>query len=747
MKIGFLGNANNFPFMLARAIRSLGHEVVFIVDSKSRLNRPENRYQDISQPYPSWIVDCSPVDLWQSPPDVERIEKVVRILQGCDALVLNEFGPSLWGRVQKPAFALLTGTDLEILADRQYADFSVRDVGVFLSVLRKLWHWRQISSRRKLREHLLRLIGEQRNGIRRAIGVNYFPQGMLPNADRLLTEIGVHRDQRVFFLVADIERYQYSAYPENKKLRLFNVARITWRKPRNNFICELDYKGTDVLIRGLGMFVREYGIPIEIRLVQKGIDLELARQLIEEEGLASSVVWLEEMDQSKLYEEYKNADIVTEHFGQGSVGMGALDALSVGRPVIANGSPEVFRQALGEAPPICHATTAEEIRDQLLVLASSRDLRERIGKDSRLYIEKYWTLERAANIIIEKLKNSNEWKIEVPRWTCPNHGKPLENAHEVFECPDGCSFPSVNSIPRFVPAQNYASSFGLQWNQYRTTQLDSHTGLTISRDRLIRLLGGSLDMLKGKQVLEAGCGAGRFSELLLEAGAHLYAVDLSTAVEANYKNCSSFPNYSVCQASILELPFAPEQFDIVICIGVIQHTPNPEQTMDALCRQVRPGGLLVIDHYTYGYAATPARRLFRSLLLKLPGKVALPFCSALTAIFWPFHRLFWTLRKIPGFGRIRQWFLKTSPIVDYHDAYPQLGPDLLKIWATLDTHDTLTDYYKHLRSAEEISDHLLTRGMEDIETCYAGNGVEVRARKLTRTGDTLDQQAVLPEPG
>ena len=79
--------------------------------------------------------------------------------------------------------------------------------------------------------------------------------------------------------------------------------------------------------------------------------------------------------------------------------------------------------------------------------------------------------------------------------------------------------------------------------------------------------------------------------------------------------------------------------------------------------------------------------------------------------------------------RLRHHFLRFSPIVDYHDAYPQLGPERLRIWATLDTHDTLTDYYKHLRSADEIRDTLSSLGMELIETAYAGNGVEARAHK------------------
>ncbi len=252
---------------------------------------------------------------------------------------------------------------------------------------------------------------------------------------------------------------------------------------------------------------------------------------------------------------------------------------------------------------------------------------------------------------------------------CPHHNLPIECSADGtrYNCSVGCQFPIQDGIPRFVPLDNYASSFGLQWNRYRTVQLDSHTGLTISRDRLTRLLGGSLDIVKGVKVLEAGCGAGRFSEILLGAGAHLNVIDLSSAVEANYKNCYTFPHYSVCQASILSLPFAPEQFDVVICIGVIQHTPDPEQTMTALCKQVKPGGLLVIDHYTYGYPATLSRRLLRSLLIHAPRKVAMQFCMTLTEMLWPFHRLLWFARQLPGSGRIRALFLRASPLVDYQE--------------------------------------------------------------------------------
>jgi SAM-dependent methyltransferase len=215
---------------------------------------------------------------------------------------------------------------------------------------------------------------------------------------------------------------------------------------------------------------------------------------------------------------------------------------------------------------------------------------------------------------------------------------------------------------------------------------------------------------------------------MLDAGASVQAVDLSSAVEANYENFKGRSNYSVCQADILRLPFPPEQFDIVVCIGVIQHTESPERTIEALCSHVKPGGLLAIDHYTYGYAITPTRRFLRSLLVKTRDKSrALRLCQLLVATLWPAHVFLWNHRE--AFSRVRSRFLRLSPVVDYHDAYSQIGPELLRVWAILDTHDTVTDYYKHLRSADEIDACLRKCGMIDIETAYAGNGVEARARR------------------
>ena len=64
-----------------------------------------------------------------------------------------------------------------------------------------------------------------------------------------------------------------------------------------------------------------------------------------------------------------------------------------------------------------------------------------------------------------------------------------------------------------------------------------YTGIPISRTRLRRCLGEAVwKRLAGLDVLECDCGAGRFTEVLLDDGARVTSVDLSEAVDANAEN-------------------------------------------------------------------------------------------------------------------------------------------------------------------------------------------------------------------
>lgn len=103
-------------------------------------------------------------------------------------------------------------------------------------------------------------------------------------------------------------------------------------------------------------------------------------------------------------------------------------------------------------------------------------------------------------------------------------------------CSCGQNVPIRNYVPRFVCNDGYVDSFSLEWNLHRTTQLDSTTGRLESECRLAAALDFPLEELRGRVVFDAGCGTGRFAEVVLKYGGRVVAADLSYAVDAAFAN-------------------------------------------------------------------------------------------------------------------------------------------------------------------------------------------------------------------
>ena len=311
-----------------------------------------------------------------------------------------------------------------------------------------------------------------------------------------------------------------------------------------------------------------------------------------------------------------------------------------------------------------------------------------------------------------------------PEWRCPRHGEPLLARPEALECARGESFPIRDGIVRFVPERSYADAFGAQWSRYRLTQLDSHTGLPIAAERLRRCLGEELwSGLEGRQVLEAGCGAGRFTEVLLARGAHVTSIDLSNAVDSNQAGFPQGQRHRIAQADIQAAPFAERSFDLVVCLGVVQHTADPEDTIAALYGQVAPGGWLVFDHYALGPSWLSTALLFRACLRRVPAEPGMRATERLVAVLLPLHR------RAAGSALASKLLHRLSPVLTYYRQYPVLPENLQHEWALLDTHDNLTDWYKHLRTVRQIERTLTGLGLERIWCKPGGNGIEARGRR------------------
>jgi len=286
------------------------------------------------------------------------------------------------------------------------------------------------------------------------------------------------------------------------------------------------------------------------------------------------------------------------------------------------------------------------------------------------------------------------------------------------------SFDIIEFIPRFVSDSSYAQSFGDQWNLYRRTQIDRFNGTSLTRDRFFRDTGWSRDDLKGQRILEAGCGAGRFTQVLLDTGAEVFSVDYSSAVDACWSNNGPHPSLVLCQADLYRLPFKENFFDKVFCYGVLQHTPDVRKAFLSLLPFLKPGGQIAIDVYRKMPRTTrwTSKFWYRPITTRLSRRTMRKIIEWYVPRWIPVDNFF---QRIPI---ARTVVPAIVPCWNYTGDLP-LPPDQVTQWAILDTFDALTPTYDSPQTVESVTSWFVDAELEEVTVRAGGNGILGNARK------------------
>lgn len=259
--------------------------------------------------------------------------------------------------------------------------------------------------------------------------------------------------------------------------------------------------------------------------------------------------------------------------------------------------------------------------------------------------------------------------------------------------PCGKAYPIVRGVPRFVHTDGYAESFGKEWTWFNTLQLDSRSGRGESEATLHDCTGWTDQDYRGRLVLDAGVGTGRFAEIASMHGAEVVGIDLSAAVDSAYGNIGLREGVHIIQADIFALPFRPATFDLAYSIGVLHHTPDTERAFAAVAATVVPGGgMAVYLYHRYGIGFR-ASDVIRKVSTKLPFKLTL----GLSALAIPYYYLC----RIPVLGKALQLAWPISMHEDWR-------------WRWLDTFDWYSPAYQWKLLYPEVVRWFRANGFRDI---------------------------------
>ena len=189
------------------------------------------------------------------------------------------------------------------------------------------------------------------------------------------------------------------------------------------------------------------------------------------------------------------------------------------------------------------------------------------------------------------------------------------------------------------------------------------------------------EVYAGKEVLDMGCGSGRWTKYVARKAAFVEAIDPSDAVYSAAELLANENNTRISQASVDNIPFPDNSFDLVFSLGVLHHIPDTEAAMKKCVEKVKPDGyFLVYLYYNLDNRGWLFKTVFnastvvRKMISRAPTKIKKTVCDSIALfVYYPLaksSRLFNYIgakqlaKKIPlsYYGDKSFWIMKNDAL-------------------------------------------------------------------------------------
>lgn len=219
-------------------------------------------------------------------------------------------------------------------------------------------------------------------------------------------------------------------------------------------------------------------------------------------------------------------------------------------------------------------------------------------------------------------------------------GGPEPAAGAELRCGCGARYPVVGGVPRFVDGREESDrarrrtrrAFEVEWQVFGSAARIYGGTAEESMSLLFEEIGQSglsPQWVRGRRVLDAGCGHGRYVFGVAALGAEAWGLDLGFGIDVAARARPGGLDVCLVQGDLLRPPLAAGSFDLVISKGVLHCTPDPAGGVHALARLLRPGGYL----FVWVYPRYPAwfllpQEAIRRVTRQLPPRLLIPLCFA-----------------------------------------------------------------------------------------------------------------------
>lgn len=172
-----------------------------------------------------------------------------------------------------------------------------------------------------------------------------------------------------------------------------------------------------------------------------------------------------------------------------------------------------------------------------------------------------------------------------------------------------------------------SESFGYEWEKFPEMIKEWEKNFKLYFAPLPKL-----DLLKGKTILDAGCGKGRHIFYTSKIAKEVIAVDLGKAIDVALCNNKNAENVYFIQADIYNLPFRENYFDFISSLGVLHHLPSPEKGFSKLVCLLKNGGGILIYVYrrfpknSFIFYLSALMDFLRRITIKIPHKLLYVLC-------------------------------------------------------------------------------------------------------------------------